>query len=58
MIRLAGYDLKPIDTWLFYELSGDSLGTNLYDLKGEGKTPDGERLYRVILYDQYIPFIQ
>lgn len=41
MIKLFGYDLKEIDTWLFYELSGDSLGMNLYDLKGEGKNADG-----------------
>ncbi|KAL4477752.1 hypothetical protein ABPG72_018926 [Tetrahymena utriculariae] len=54
MIRLAGYDLKPVDTWLFYELSGDSLGTNLYDLKGEGKTPEGERIYKIIYKEMYI----
>lgn len=31
-VRLVGHEYTESDTWLFYELSGDSLGTHLYDL--------------------------
>lgn len=44
--RLLAYDIKPIDTWIFYELCGESLGNSLYDLKGSGNI-GGERVYKV-----------
>jgi hypothetical protein len=42
------YDILDKDTFLYYELCGDSLGNSLYELKGEN-TKEGERGYRVIL---------
>ncbi len=44
---MVAYDIKPIDTWIFYELCGDSLGNSLYELKGEETDPNGERIYKV-----------
>lgn len=35
LVRFLAYDVKPQDTWIFYEICGDSLGNHLYDLKGE-----------------------
>jgi dual specificity tyrosine-phosphorylation-regulated kinase 2/3/4 len=47
---MLAYEIKPKDTWIFYELCGDSLGTNLYDLKGENSCKnDSDRIYRVII---------
>lgn len=40
------YDIKPVDTWIYYELCGQSLGSSLYELKGEGYKGE-ERIYRV-----------
>ena len=40
------YEIKPLDTWIFYELCGESLGNALYELKGEGSY-QGERIYKV-----------
>jgi len=33
---MVGYDIKHLDTYIFYELCGESLGSTLYELKGEG----------------------
>lgn len=45
------FEIKTQDTWIFYELCGESLGNSLYDLKGEGYI-NGERVYRI----HYKPF--
>jgi hypothetical protein len=29
------YDIKTIDTWIYYEICGESLGSSLYELKCE-----------------------
>ncbi len=44
--RLLAYDIRPIDTWLFYELCEDSLGNSLYELRGENS--HDERSYTIL----------
>lgn len=44
---MVGYDIQHLDTYIFYELCGESLGSTLYELKGEGNIGN-ERVYRVI----------
>jgi dual specificity tyrosine-phosphorylation-regulated kinase 2/3/4 len=45
LVKFLAYELKPLDTWIFFELCGESLGNHLYDLKGESH--GSERHYRV-----------
>ncbi|KAL4455024.1 hypothetical protein ABPG74_006406 [Tetrahymena malaccensis] len=44
--KMMNYEIKQIDTWIYYELCGESLGSSLYELKGEGYRGE-ERVYRV-----------
>lgn len=44
-MKFLAYDIKPLDTWIFYEICGESLGNHLYDLRGENNGT--ERVYRV-----------
>ncbi|CAD8099105.1 unnamed protein product [Paramecium sonneborni] len=45
LVRFLTYDIKPQDTWIFQEICGESLGNQLYDLKG--KNVNNERMYRL-----------
>ena len=44
-----------MDTWIFYEICGDSLGSNLYEMKGED-LENGERVYRIHYRSLYLSF--
>ncbi|EAS00330.2 Serine/Threonine kinase domain protein (macronuclear) [Tetrahymena thermophila SB210] len=44
--KMMNYEIKQVDTWIYYELCGESLGSSLYELKGEGYRGE-ERVYRV-----------
>lgn len=46
---MMNYDIKPVDTWIYYELCGQSLGSSLYELKSEGYKGE-DRVYRVRNY--------
>lgn len=43
---MYSYEINQSDTWIFYEKCGDSLGSNLYDIKSE-KVYGDQRLYKV-----------
>ncbi|CAK85917.1 unnamed protein product (macronuclear) [Paramecium tetraurelia] len=45
LVRFLTYDIKPQDTWIFQEICGESLGNQLYDLKG--KNINNERMYKL-----------
>lgn len=45
---MMDYEIKAQDTWIFYEVCGESLGSTLYDLKGEGMIGE-ERVYKVYI---------
>jgi serine/threonine protein kinase len=44
--RLLAYDIRPVDTWLFYELCEDSLGNSLYELRSDHSSGE-DRSYTV-----------
>lgn len=39
--------MEKVDTWLFYELGGVSLGNNLYEIMADKDTPENDRIFRV-----------
>lgn len=43
--RLYSHEILTVDSWLYYEVCEESLGSCLFELKGE--TANGERYYRV-----------
>ena len=46
---MLGYEIQPLDSWILYELCGESLGSALYDLKS-CKNSGPEKIYKVIIY--------
>jgi hypothetical protein len=44
---MYSYEINQSDTWIFYEKCGQSLGSNLYDIKAE-RVYGEQRLYKVI----------
>ena len=44
---MYSYEINQSDTWIFYEKCGQSLGSNLYDIKSE-KVYGEKRLYKVL----------
>ena len=45
-VRMYSYEINQTDTWIFYEKCGNSLGSNLYDIRSE-KVFGNEKLYKV-----------
>ena len=43
---MYSYEINQSDTWIFYEKCGNSLGSNLYDIKAERVYGD-QRLYKI-----------
>lgn len=46
LVRMYSYEINQTDTWIFYEKCGNSLGSNLYDIRSE-KVFGNEKLYKV-----------
>lgn len=46
LCRLYSYEINQTDTWIFYEKCGNSLGSELYDIRSE-KSFGSEKLYKV-----------
>ena len=47
LAKMYSYEINQKDTWIFYEKCGSSLGSCLYDIKGEKY--NGEKVYKVLL---------
>ena len=45
LCRLYSHEIRTLDSWLYYEVCDESLGSCLFELKGE--SVNGERVYRV-----------
>jgi dual specificity tyrosine-phosphorylation-regulated kinase 2/3/4 len=43
--KLYSYEIKTVDSWLYYEVCEESLGSSLFDIKTE--TISGEKCYKV-----------